>query len=322
MRQQPVSISPGAWQEMFIADREDITFSEAKMKKIGMVGIGLMGHGIASNIVKHGYPMVLFEHPGNQPVDALREAGATTSPSLKEIAAAADVIILCVTGTPEVEDVLFRKDGLLEGVKPGTIIIDCSTAIPSSTQRIAVEVEKLGAKFIDAPMTRTPKEAAEGRLNLTVGGEREVFETVKPLLQCYAENIVFAGPVGSGHQLKLIHNFVSLGFSAVLAEAAACAERAEIPSEVFLEVVGKGGGDSVVLNRFRPFLETRDRTGFRFYISNALKDMNYYTTMARESGSVFNTAESVRRTYESASKVSDPKSTVPDLVEILAKGPQ
>ena len=114
----------------------------------------------------------------------------------------------------------FRPHWILDGVANDPIDL---------TQRIAVEVEKLGAKFIDAPMTRTPKEAAEGRLNLTVGGEREVFETVKPLLQCYAENIVFAGPVGSGHQLKLIHNFVSLGFSAVLAEAAACAERAEIP---------------------------------------------------------------------------------------------
>ncbi|CAB3786107.1 2-hydroxy-3-oxopropionate reductase [Pararobbsia alpina] len=290
------------------------------MKKVGMVGIGLMGHGIASNIVKHGHSMILFEHPGNQPLDGLREAGATTTPSLKELAAAADIIILCVTGTPEVEDVLFRKEGLLEGVKPGTIIIDCSTAIPSSTQRIAVEVEKIGVRFIDAPMTRTPKEAAEGRLNLTVGGDREVFETVKPLLQCYAENIVFAGPVGSGHQLKLIHNFVSLGFSAVLAEAAACAERADISSDVFLEVVGKGGGNSVVLDRFRPFLETRDRTGFRFYISNALKDMTYYTTMARESGAMHDNAESVRHTYELASKAADPKATVPDLVEILVKG--
>lgn len=288
------------------------------METIGMIGIGLMGHGIASNIVKHGHSMILFEHSGNQPLNDLIDAGARTTPSLKALADAADAIILCVTGTPEVEDILFREDGLLQNIRPGTIIIDCSTALPSSTRRVALEAEKAGAKFIDAPMTRTPKEAAQGRLNLTVGGDRETFEQVRPLLQCYAENITFAGPVGSGHQLKLVHNFVSLGFSAVLAEAAACAQRAGIPVEVFLEVVGQGGGDSVVLNRFRPFLETQDRTAFRFTLKNALKDMGYYTTMACEAGASHDMAESIRHAYEQATLAADPKATVPDLIGILA----
>ncbi|MDN5843117.1 MAG: NAD(P)-dependent oxidoreductase [Alcaligenaceae bacterium] len=288
------------------------------MKTIGMIGIGMMGHGIASNIVKHGHSMILFEHPGNQPLNDLIEAGARTTPSLKALADAADVIILCVTGTPEVEGILFREDGLLQSIRPGTLIIDCSTALPSSTRRVALEAEKAGAKFIDAPMTRTPKEAAQGRLNLTVGGDRETVEQARPLLQCYAENITYAGSVGSGHQLKLVHNFVSLGFSAVLAEAAACAQRAGIPAEVFLEVVGQGGGDSVVLNRFRPFLESQDHTAFRFTLKNALKDMSYYTTMAREAGASHDMAESIRHAYEQATHAADPKATVPDLIGILA----
>lgn len=288
------------------------------MKKIGMIGIGLMGHGIASNVVKHGHSMILFDHPGNQPVDDLIQAGASTTPSLKALAEAADVIILCVTGTPEVEDILFQKDGLLANIRPGTIIIDCSTALPSSTRRVALAAEKAGGRFIDAPMTRTPKEAAEGRLNLTVGGERETFEQVRPLLECYAENITFAGPVGSGHQLKLIHNFVSLGFAAVLSEAAACAQRADIPTDIFLEVVGTGGGGSVVLDRLRPFLESGDPSGFSFYLRNALKDMSYYTTMAGEAGVSHDTAESIRRTYEQASQAAGPKATVPELIGILA----
>ncbi|NAT17151.1 NAD(P)-dependent oxidoreductase [Pseudomonas syringae pv. actinidifoliorum] len=288
------------------------------MKKIGMVGIGLMGHGIATNILKHGYSMVLFEHLGNQPLDALIASGAHTSASLSALSSQVDAVILCVTGTPEVEDVLFREGGLLEGIKPGTVIIDCSTAIPSSTQRVAVEVEKRQAFFIDAPMTRTPKEAAEGRLNLTVGGRHEIYEKVLPILQTYSENVVYSGEIGSGHQLKLIHNFVSLGFSAVLAEAAACAKKAGISPEVFLEVVGKGGGNSVVLERFRPFIANGDENGFRFYISNALKDMGYYTAMALEMSAYHETAESVRRTYETAKAVADPHATVPDLITVLA----
>lgn len=288
------------------------------MKKIGMIGLGMMGHGIASNIIKHGYPMVLLEHPGNQPLQGLLAAGATTTKSAVFLAGAVDIIILCVTGTPEVEDVLYRTGGLLEGIKPGAIVIDCSTAIPSSTIRIAESIEKAGGRFLDAPMTRTPKEAAEGRLNLIVGGDPVLFDTCKPLLECYAENIVLAGPVGSGHRLKLLHNFVSLGFSAVLAEAAACAVRSKIDPKVFVEVLAKGGGEGVILNRLRPYIESRDNSGFRFTIANALKDMSYYTTMAQEAGAVHSTAEAIRQTYADASKEGPTQSTVPELITILA----
>lgn len=288
------------------------------MNKIGMVGIGLMGYGIASNIIKRGYSMVLLEHAGNQPLEELRAAGATTTASAASLAAEVDVVILCVTGTPQVEDVLFRDGGVLQGIRPGTIVIDCSTAIPSSTKRVASAVEKAGGRFLDAPMTRTPKEAAEGRLNLIVGGERALFDACRPLLECYAENITYAGPVGSGHTLKLLHNFVSLGFSAVLAEAAACAERSDIDPAVFIDILSKGGGDGVVLNRLRPYIESRDTSGFRFSISNALKDMGYYTTMARDAGASHGTAEAIRKTYESAYEESDAQTTVPELVGILA----
>jgi 3-hydroxyisobutyrate dehydrogenase-like beta-hydroxyacid dehydrogenase len=288
------------------------------MKKIGIAGIGMMGHGIASNIIKHGYPMVLLEHPGNQPLDGLLASGATTVADAASLAAAVEIVILCVTGTPEVEDVLYRKDGLLQGIKPGTIVIDCSTAIPSSTIRIAEAVEKAGGRFLDAPMTRTPKEAAEGRLNLIVGGDPELFKACKPVLECYAENIVYAGAVGSGHKLKLLHNFVSLGFSAVLAEAAACADRSGIDPGVFVEVLAKGGGDGVILNRLRPYIESRDSSGFRFFISNALKDMSYYTTMAAELGAMRGTADAIRQTYALASQEGTRESTVPELVTILA----
>lgn len=287
------------------------------MKKIGMVGIGMMGHGIASNLIKQGYPMVLLDHPGNQSLQGLLGAGATMTESAASLAATVDIVILCVTGTPQVEDVLYRKGGLLECIKAGTIVIDCSTAIPSSTARIAASIEKVGGRFLDAPMTRTPKEAAEGRLNLIVGGDQALFEACKPVLECFAENIVLAGPIGSGHRLKLLHNFVSLGFSAVLAEAAACAERAGIDPRVFVEVLAKGGGDGVILNRLRPYIESRDNSGFRFSIANALKDMSYYTTMAQESGAMHGTAKAILQTYADASNES-PQSTVPELITILA----
>lgn len=291
----------------------------AATSRIGMIGIGMMGHGIASNIVKHGHPLAFLEHPGNQPVDALVAAGARPMPSIAALAAESDVVILCVTGSPEVESVLFQAGGLLESLRPGTLIVDCSTAIPSSTLKIADAVAKAGGRFIDAPMTRTPKEAAEGRLNLLVGGKAALFAEIRPLLACFAENIVHAGPVGSGHRMKLLHNYVSLGFSAVLAEAAACAQRADVDPHVFMEVLAKGGGGGVVLERLRPYIESKEVAAFRFSVSNALKDIGYYTTMAGEMGASMTTAQGIRQTLEGAVAAGLGGAAVPELIDLLAR---
>jgi 3-hydroxyisobutyrate dehydrogenase-like beta-hydroxyacid dehydrogenase len=287
------------------------------MKQIGVIGVGMMGHGIATNIQKHGYGLTLLEHAGNQPLDTLRAAGAQSTPDARELAASVDVVILCVTGTPQVEDVLFER-GVLEALRPGAIVIDCSTAIPASTLRIAAEVERAGARFLDAPMTRTPKEAAEGRINLIVGGARAVFDECLPLLQSFAENIVYAGEASSGHRLKLLHNFVSLGFSAVLAEAAACANRAGVDPDVLVSVLAAGGGDGVVFKRLRPFIESADSSGFRFSMSNALKDMSYYVAMTGEVGAANQAASAVREVYQQAVAEGGENTPVPELIALLA----
>ena len=125
------------------------------MKKIGMVGIGLMGHGIASNLQKHGHALALFEHPGNQPLEALKAGGARGFSSAKELAAASEIVITVLTGSPQVEAVVTGPGGLLEGLRPGAVLIDCSTAVPSSTARVAEAVQRAGVRFLDAPMTRT-----------------------------------------------------------------------------------------------------------------------------------------------------------------------
>ena len=289
------------------------------MKKIGMVGIGMMGHGIASNIVKHGHALVVLEHAGNQPLDTLKAAGVTTVARASDLAAAVDVIILCVTGSPQVEAVLTGADGVLKGLRPGTVVIDCSTAIPDSTERLAKLVAEAGGRFLDSPMTRTPKEAAEGRLNLLVGGDKALFDECRPLLACFAENITHAGAVGAGHRMKLLHNYVSLGSVALLAEAAACSERAGIDPAVLVDVLAKGGGGGVALERLKPYLLTRDATGLRFAMSNALKDLGYYATMAENGNAARAIAEGVLMTYELATRESEPQTFVPELVSILAK---
>lgn len=286
--------------------------------RIGMVGIGLMGHGIASNIAKHGYPLTVLEHPGNQPLDALKAAGVTSEASTAALAAACDIVLLCVTGTPQVEAVLLGEGGVLSGIRPGIIVIDCSTAVPSSTERLAAAVQQAGGRFMDAAMTRTPKEAAEGRLNLLVGADAALLEEVRPLLRCFAENIVHAGPVGAGHRMKLLHNYVSLGSVALIAEAAACAQRAGVAMDVFTDVLAQGGGGGAALERLRPFLTAQDPTGLKFALSNAQKDLGYYNAMAEDTGAAHVIAEAVHATFGEGVRIAGGSTFVPELVDVLA----
>jgi 3-hydroxyisobutyrate dehydrogenase-like beta-hydroxyacid dehydrogenase len=288
--------------------------------RVGLIGAGLMGHGIAANILKGGYPLAFLDHPGNQPVADLLAKGAVRRACASEVAANADIVVLCVTGTPQVEDVLFRADGVLVGMKPGTIVIDCSTAIPASTRRVAARIAAAGGRFLDAAMTRTPKEAAEGRLNLIVGAPDELLREVMPLLRCFAENIAHAGPVGTGHQLKLLHNFVALGFAAVLAEAAAAARRAGVPAPLFVDVVGKGGGGGVILERMKGFILADDSSSFTFTLSNANKDLSYYTTLAQNIGAVSTIAQAAEATYAAAIAQGHEARAIPELIGILAEG--
>lgn len=284
---------------------------------VGVIGVGLMGHGIAANIQRKGWPLGFLDHPGNQPTGDLVAAGAWSAATPAELAARCDVVLLCVTGSPQVEAVLTGPDGVLEGLRPGCVVIDCSTALPASTQRMAALVGEAGGRMIDAPMTRTPKEAAEGRLNLIVGGDRAVFDAQLDLLRSFSENVTYAGGVGSGHALKLVHNFVSLGFSAVMCEAVAASDRAGVDPAVLQDVLAKGGGAGIVLDRLSPFILGRDAGNFRFSLSNAAKDLDYYAQMAGNLGAADLLAVAARDTFRSEVERGNGERYVPELIDLL-----
>ena len=288
------------------------------MKKIAMAGIGMMGLGIATNLQRKGHKLALFEHSGNQPLDALKAGGAQGFTSAKAMAAECEVVILVLTGSAQVEAVLTGPDGVLAGLRPGSVVIDCSTAIPSSTARMVQAVQAAGSRFLDAPMTRTPKEAAEGRLNLLVGGDAELLEACTPVLRCFAENITHAGPVGSGHSMKLLHNFVSLGMVTLLSEAAACAQRSGVTPQAFVDVLAQGGAGGVALERMRPYLVSGDTGGLRFSIANARKDLDYYNTMANDANANRGIAASVLAILDAVVGAGSGEAMVPQLADLLA----
>ncbi|MBL27909.1 MAG: 2-hydroxy-3-oxopropionate reductase [Rhodospirillaceae bacterium] len=262
--------------------------------EVGIIGVGLMGHGIARNVLlrgKHG--LSFLDHPGNQPVDELLSLGAKKLTSSADVAAASEVLILCVTGSPQVEQILTGTDGVVSHLRPGTVVVDCSTALPESTERMARAVEEAGGRFIDAPMTRLPQHAHEGKLNLLVGGDPAILERVRPVLSCFAENIQHVGAVGNGHRMKLLHNYVSVGSMSLLAEAAAQAADAGIDPKVFVEVLATGGGGGTALQRMAPFITEGDRNSVPFFVSNARKDIDYYRQMSEAAGARVSIANGV-----------------------------
>jgi len=290
------------------------------MMNVGIIGVGLMGHGIARNVLMRGrFPLVFLDHPGNQPVDDLVDLGAKSCKTAGEVTSASDVVILCVTGSREVEAVLTSKDGVLAELRKGTVVVDCSTSIPQSTLRMAEAVKSAGGEFLDAPMTRLAKHAHEGTLNLLVGGDEVVLVKVRPVLASFTESVEHVGPISFGHRLKLLHNFVSIGFMALLAEAAAQCADAGIDPSVFVDVLAKGGGAGVALERMRPMIVSGDSSNVPFTVDNALKDIEYYRAMASGSDTQKGIAGGVAAAILSASKEGHGQAYIPELVRFLRR---
>jgi 3-hydroxyisobutyrate dehydrogenase-like beta-hydroxyacid dehydrogenase len=250
------------------------------MQRIGFIGIGLMGHGMARNLVKKGHPLTFLVHRNRKNIGDLVEAGAKEAKTPAALAAACDAVILCVTGTPQVEANVYGTDGLLGAMKAGQIVIDCSTAQPDSTERIRADFDAKGVKFVDAPLARTPVQAEEGKLNCMVGADPATFATVKPVLEKFCENIFHIGGPGSGHKVKLINNFLALGTAALISESLAVAARVGIDLAVFEKLISAGGANSAMFQMIVPKALKGDLTGLLFTLANAKKDIGYYQQMA------------------------------------------
>ena len=285
--------------------------------QIGIIGVGLMGHGIALNVLKGGFSLAILDHPGNQPVDDLLGMGAVQCGSAAAVAAQADLVIVCVTGSPQVESVLTGEAGVISALKPGAIVVDCSTALPESTERMAALVKSAGGDFLDAPMTRLAKQAHEGTLNILVGGEAHVLAKARPVLDTFTENIDHVGGVGFGHRMKLLHNYVSIGHMALLAEAAAQAADAGVDAQVFVDVLAKGGGAGAALERLRKCILTGDASDVPFAIGNAIKDIDYYREMLGDSAGSRAIADGVSSAIGSAAEAGHGNAYVPELARLF-----
>jgi len=285
--------------------------------RIGFVGLGLMGHGIAKNLVTKGFPLTVRAHRNRGPLADLLAAGAKEVTTNAELARASDIVILCVTGAPQVEEVVRGENGIASAARSGLIIVDTSTSEPATTTKMRDSLASAGVLFVDAPLARTPVEAELGKLNTMVGADDATFARLKPVLQAYCENIIHAGPPGHGLMIKLINNFVAQAIATATAEACATAAKAGVSLAKLHEVISAGAVNSGIFQMIvgRMLEQKGDLTGLKFTLVNAMKDLRYYTHFAESLPVCGIVGEAVHQSLVNANLLGLGDKYVPSLVE-------
>ena len=287
--------------------------------RIGFIGVGLMGHGAAKNIVEKGYPLTVMGHRNRQPVDDLVKRGAKEGKSAAEIARGSDILFLCLPSSVEVEATVYGAGGVLEGAHGGLIVVDSTTADPNSTRKIAVSLKEKAARMADAPLGRTPKEAEAGALSTYVGGDADVVAAIRPVQECFADTIVAVGPLGMGHTLKLINNFISIGNCAIIAEAAATAAKIGVDMRKFHEVISAGGANSKMFQMVMPWVLEGDDSHLKGPLRIAGKDLRFYTKLAEQAPAAAFIAQAVNQTLQLCNVRGHGERFLPVLPGILAE---
>ncbi|HTT10785.1 MAG TPA: NAD(P)-dependent oxidoreductase [Burkholderiaceae bacterium] len=285
------------------------------MARIGFIGAsGLMGHGMARNLLLKGHALALAVHRNRERVADLLGAGARECASARELAGTSDVVVVCVTGSPEVEAAVAGPEGVLSGARPGLIVVDCSTSEPASTARLRATAERAEVRLIDAPLARSPVEAEQGRLNVMVGADAADFARIEPVLRCFAENVFHVGGPGAGHTIKLLNNFIAQAICTATAEAFGVGQKAGIDLRKLVELISAGMVDSGIFQAMAKAL-TGDLGGLKFELDNARKDIRYYTHMAENLAVPSVVGEAVHQSLALASALGHGRKFVPSLVE-------
>ncbi len=231
-------------------------------EQVGFIGLGIMGQGMARNLLNAGFGLTVWNRTASR-ADALVGEGAARSGSPAELAAQCDVIVICVSDTPDVEAVLFGEDGVFHGVRSGSLVIDCSTISPIQTQRFASTLAEKGVHMLDAPISGGSEGAALGTLSIMVGGEAEQFERALPYLQAMGKSITHVGGNGAGQMVKLVNQILVANSMLALGEAFLFAQAGGLDLEKTLKAVEGGAAGSWTLSNRGPQVIERDwRPGF------------------------------------------------------------
>lgn len=285
---------------------------------IGFIGLGLMGSAMAGRLLDCGYSLTVMANRSRANVEAAVSRGASEVGTAREVAAASDIVMLCMDTSASVESRMRGPDGVIAGLRPGAFVIDFGTSLPTSTRALGVEVEAAGGSYLDAPLGRTPAHAKDGKLNIMAAGDKAVFDKVEPVLKDLGENVFHLGPLGSGHTIKLINNFFGMTVANAMGEAFGMADVAGIDRKSLYEVMAAGPLRSGMMDFMAAYAIEGIPDQLAFSIQNAAKDVGYYDQMVRDSGSTSLMAQGTLGALSEAAARGDGQEMVARMVDFHA----
>jgi 2-hydroxy-3-oxopropionate reductase len=249
--------------------------------KIGFIGLGIMGKPMSKNLLKAGYELVVLET--NNAAAELVEAGATAASTPKCVAELTDIVITMLPNSPQVKDVVLGTDGIIEGAKPGTVVIDMSSIAPLTSQEIAAALAEKGIEMLDAPVSGGEPKAIEGTLSVMVGGKQEIFDQCYEVMKAMAASVVRTGDIGAGNVTKLANQIIVAINIAAMSEAFVLASKVGVQPELVYQAIRGGLAGSTVLDaKAQLVMERKFDPGFR--INLHIKDLSNVLETSHEVG--------------------------------------
>nr|CAA6829450.1 MAG: 3-hydroxyisobutyrate dehydrogenase (EC [uncultured Thiotrichaceae bacterium] len=285
---------------------------------IGFIGLGLMGSNMVENLQNRGYELNVMDLNKDAVAAIVARGGATEAKSPAELAAASDIIMLCLTTSDVVEKIVYSDDGILAGIKEGSTLIDFGTSIPASTRKIGADLKAKGAGMIDAPLGRTPAHAKDGLLNIMASGDQATFDKVKPILDEQGENVFYLGALGAGHTTKLINNFMGMTTVCAMSQAFAVAERAGVDRQQLFDIMSTGPSNSPFMGFCKNYA-VDGVSDLGFSIANANKDLGYFIEMAKDMGTRTQIAEGTSANLQAAFDAGMGDGNVPEIFDYFLK---
>jgi 3-hydroxyisobutyrate dehydrogenase-like beta-hydroxyacid dehydrogenase len=292
---------------------------------LGFIGLGVMGEAMCRNLAKKSAQAVIAYDVRPEPLAALTTDGVAPGASVKDVVLRADVVFLCLPGENEVRAIAYGAGGLAETVRPGQIVVDCSTAPVPLARELSRVFGERGVSFADAPVTRTAQAAKDGTLSIMVGTEAEVFARIRPLLACMGTDVTHCGAAGAGQAVKLMNNMVVAQTVVALAEACAVARASgAVDPQVLFETLAKGSADSFVLRNhgMKSLVPDRHPTEGAFPTRYMIKDLTYAMGLAEASGVLLEQAATTRRLLERTAEAGYAKHYYTAVLRLIEEGPR
>ncbi len=285
---------------------------------IGFIGLGLMGSNMVECLQKNGFELNVMDLNKDAVEAVVARGNAKEASSAAELAAASDIVMLCLTTSEVVEKLVYAEDGILAGIKEGSVLIDFGTSIPASTRKIGADLASKGAGMVDAPLGRTPAHAKDGLLNIMAAGDKDTFEKVKPVLEVQGENVFYLGALGAGHTTKLINNFMGMTTVCTMSQAFAVADRAGVDRQQLFEIMSTGPSNSPFM-QFCKNYAVDGVSDLGFSIANANKDLRYFLEMAKDLDTRAQIAEGTSANLQAAFDAGMGDGNVPEIFDYFLK---